>query len=64
MACAEEPAKTKSSCNYEASGGSERKRLYIYMCVCRLKAEGAISLGGAASCSGGRPPSALTCIIL
>lgn len=33
MACAEERAKTKSSCNYEASGGSERKRLYIYVCV-------------------------------
>lgn len=39
-------------------------RGYIYMCACRLKAEGAISLGGAASCGGGRPPSALTCIIL
>lgn len=41
-----------------------RGYIYVCVCVCRLKAEGAISLGGAASCGGGRPPSALTCIIL
>lgn len=38
--------------------------IYVYVSVCRLKAEDAISLGGAASCGGGRPSSAPTYIIV
>lgn len=34
--------------------------IYIYICVCRLQAEYAISLGGAPSCGRRQLPSALT----